>query len=98
MDGERTGAPSTDLVQVGAGSASRLRVVVLDDGRPGSELETVETTSGAERQKWRTGRKVGRTVYAMAGDAPSDDDTLIGMMDTPELAAAAVFAHNKLLS
>lgn len=35
---------------------------------------------------WRVGRKVGRTVY--------DGDTLIGVMDTPELAARVVAAVN----
>lgn len=46
---------------------------------------------------WRTGRHVGRTIYAMAGPEPSDDDTLIGVMDTPGLAGEAVAAHNALL-
>ena len=44
--------------------------------------------------RWRTGRKVGRTIYAQSGPEASDEDVLIGMMDTPELAAAAVAAHN----
>lgn len=35
---------------------------------------------------WRVGRKVGRTVY--------DGDTLIGVMDTPALAARVVEAVN----
>ena len=35
---------------------------------------------------WRVGRKVGRTVY--------DGDTLIGVMDTPELAAKVVACVN----
>lgn len=43
---------------------------------------------------WRTGRRVGRTIYAQAGPEASDDDPLIGVMDTPELAAEAVDAHN----
>ena len=43
---------------------------------------------------WRVGRKVGRTVYEIAGDNPSDDDVLIGMMDTAELADEAVTCHN----
>lgn len=49
---------------------------------------------GAVGRPWRTGRKVGRTIYAMVGDTPSDDDTLIGVMDTRSLAQAAVNAHN----
>ncbi len=44
--------------------------------------------------RWRTGRRVGRTMYAQAGLCPSDDDVLIGTMDTPELAEAACRAHN----
>jgi hypothetical protein len=44
--------------------------------------------------RYRVGRKVGRTVYRLAGDEPSDDDTLIGVLDTPELAAFFVFAAN----
>jgi hypothetical protein len=43
---------------------------------------------------WRQGRKVGRTLYAVVGDEPSDDDVLIGVLDTPELAALAVLDHN----
>lgn len=44
---------------------------------------------------WRVGRKVGRTIYAQHGPEPSDDDRLIGMLDTPELAAEAVHCHNE---
>ena len=44
--------------------------------------------------RWRTGRKVGRTIYAQPGPEPSDDDVLIGTLDTPALAAEAVAAHN----
>jgi len=40
---------------------------------------------GPERP-WRVGRKVGRTLYR--------GDTLIGVMDTPDLAAAVVAAVN----
>lgn len=47
---------------------------------------------------WRTGRKVGRTIYAMTGPVPSDSDALIGMMDTPVLAEEACRAHNDRLS
>jgi hypothetical protein len=46
---------------------------------------------------WRTGRKVGRTLYAQIGNVPSDDDVLIGVMDTPELADEAAKAHNATL-
>lgn len=43
---------------------------------------------------WRVGRKVGRTIYAQLAADASDDDPLIGVMDTRELAADAVGAHN----
>jgi hypothetical protein len=46
---------------------------------------------------WRTGRTVGRTIYAMRSDVPSDTDPLIGLMDTPATASEAVSAHNALL-
>lgn len=44
---------------------------------------------------WRTGRKVGRTIYRQKGDFPSDEDELIGVMDTPELARIVVAAVNE---
>ena len=47
-----------------------------------------------EEQFWRTGRKVGRTVYAVVGLVPTDHDLLIGVMDTKALAEAAVAGHN----
>jgi hypothetical protein len=46
---------------------------------------------------WRTGRKVGRTIYAQNGDEPHDTDALIGLLDTPQLADHAVKAHNAVL-
>ncbi len=46
---------------------------------------------------WRCGRKVGRTIYAQLGDQPSDDDVLIGVMDTSGLAARVVSDHNWLI-
>lgn len=43
----------------------------------------------------RTGRKVHRTIYEQQGEQPSDDDPLVGVMDTPELAQAVVQAYNR---
>lgn len=40
---------------------------------------------------FRTGRHLGRTVYRIDGDGV---DTLIGLMDTPELGAEVVEALN----
>lgn len=50
-----------------------------------------------ENHRWRTGRKVGRTIYALISDDAglvSEEDPLVGVMDTPALAAEAVRAHN----
>lgn len=38
-------------------------------------------------ERWRTGRRVGRTIYI--------GDRLVGLMDTPELAARVVQAVNR---
>jgi len=43
----------------------------------------------------RQGRKVGRTIYVQAKAEPSDDDQLVGLMDTPKLARALVDAFNE---
>jgi hypothetical protein len=48
----------------------------------------------AEQVVLRTGRKVGRTIYRQVGREPSDDDILIGIMDTPAYAATVVHAVN----
>jgi hypothetical protein len=47
--------------------------------------------------RWRTGRKLGRTVYAMVGDDPSDADEFLGIMETPTLADVVVYEHNEAL-
>lgn len=46
---------------------------------------------------WRVGRRVGRTIYMILGNEPSDHDVLIGVMDSPEIADEAVVAHNMRL-
>jgi hypothetical protein len=48
-------------------------------------------------ERWRVGQKVGRTIYAQPGEESSEWDELIGIMDTPELARAAVEAHNLIV-
>jgi len=50
------------------------------------------------KRVWRVGRKVGRTVYAQIGDEPNDNDFLIGVFDTRELATEAVLTHNASIS
>lgn len=45
-----------------------------------------ETPPAPAPQRYRVGRHLGRTIY--------DEDTLIGIMDTPELGALVVEALN----
>lgn len=47
-------------------------------------------------ERWRVGRKVGRTIYRQRGQEPSDGDQLLGLMDTPELAEFVVSTVNAL--
>ena len=56
------------------------------------------TDDGYLNSRWRNGRHVGRTLYATSGPEPSDSDPLIGVMDTPELAARVVRDHNAALN
>lgn len=49
------------------------------------------------RTPWRVGRRVGRNLYVQLGARPSDDDPVIGQLDTPELARVAVECHNAAL-
>ena len=47
---------------------------------------------------WRTGKSVGRTIYACPpGSTYRNGEILIGMMDSPEIAQDAVDAHNALI-
>ena len=43
---------------------------------------------------WRVGHKVKRTIYRQVGPDASDEDVLIGVMDTPQLAYEVVTARN----
>jgi len=52
-------------------------------------VPSVAIPKPVEREaRWRTGRKVGRTIYC--------DDVLVGMMDTPAMAANAVACLNRV--
>lgn len=48
-----------------------------------------------DRRLWRTGRTLGRTVYAQRGLRPATGDELLGLMETAELAAYVVELHNR---
>lgn len=56
-----------------------------------------ERAGSWDQWPWRTGRKVGRTIYAMAYDEPSDNDVLIGLMDTIHYAEIVCRDHNAAL-
>jgi hypothetical protein len=45
-------------------------------------------------RRLRVGRKVGRTLYVQDGAVPDDGDYLIGMVDTPAMAAEIVRRWN----
>lgn len=53
-----------------------------------------ESQGGHPRAVLRVGRKVGRTIYQQVAATPSDSDCLVGLMDSPALAAAVVAAVN----
>jgi len=84
-------------VQQYQGRVVRVTRDVNCEANPHSGLHEVaewETTAVSER--WRVGRKVGRTIYLQRGPEPSDDDPLIGVMDTARLARTAVEAVNAM--
>jgi len=51
-----------------------------------------------DRRLWRTGRSLGRTVYAQAGTEAAKGDELLGLMETRELADYVVELHNRDLA
>jgi hypothetical protein len=69
------------------GGPRRARVVMADQG---------QAVEPRENERWRVGRRVGRTIYRQLGPNPSDDDPLIGVMDTPAFARAVVDAAARL--
>jgi len=47
---------------------------------------------------WRIGRKLGRTLYAVIGDEPADNDILLGLLDDELVAKLIVDTHNEALA
>lgn len=45
-------------------------------------------------KKLRQGRKVARALYEQQGPEPADTDPIVGLVDTPELAARIVATVN----
>jgi hypothetical protein len=52
---------------------------------------------GLHEHPWRQGRHEPRHLYAQIGAEPSDDDPIVGTLDTPEAAEEACEAHNEAL-
>lgn len=47
---------------------------------------------------WRTGKSIGRTIYACPSvSSYRDGEIVIGMMDSPEIAQHIVDIHNEWL-
>ena len=65
--------------------------------RMNSAAYSKQAESLAGLMRWRTGRKAGRTIYAQRMPHATDDDILIGMMDSPEIARLVVADHNSQL-
>jgi ATP-dependent Clp protease ATP-binding subunit ClpC len=89
-EGEQAGASVLELTDVGLDGV-RAKVTELLRGYA-EQRQPVPL----EDCRWRPGRRNGRTLYAQRGTEASDDDPMIGTMDTPELARAACRAHNRL--
>jgi hypothetical protein len=51
-----------------------------------------------DRRLWRTGRSLGRTIYAQAGTGAAKGDQLLGLMETTEIADYVVELHNRDLA
>ena len=58
------------------------------------DLAARQPQAALEAVPWRQGRSQPRNVYARTGGDDWKADTMIGQLDTPELAAEAVTAHN----
>lgn len=46
---------------------------------------------------YRTGRRNGRVIYEQTGEQPSDNDVMVGTMDTRALALLVVGSLNRIL-
>jgi ATP-dependent Clp protease ATP-binding subunit ClpC len=86
--GEQAGASVLELAGTSAGDV-RAKVLEMLNG-----YTEAERSVPPQECRWRTGRRMGRTIHAQHGAKPSDSDPLIGIMDTPGLAAEACAAHN----
>jgi hypothetical protein len=47
-----------------------------------------------DRNKWRIGRSLGRTIYEQRGPEATKDDVYLGMMETEAIARFVVDLYN----
>lgn len=73
--------------------ATRLGGLAGPAGPSPVQVRASEGHAAALAAPWRVGAKLGRTVYAQTGCHPGEADTLLGMMETPHLAAYVVALH-----
>lgn len=66
--------------------------------QPQPAPELAAATPGQPGTAWRQGRSQPRNLYARTGGDDWKADLMIGQMDTPELAAEAVRAHNAAIA
>jgi ATP-dependent Clp protease ATP-binding subunit ClpC len=101
-DGECTGAQVlADCAPSGVGleaflGSVRAKVLELLRGYADSRVTAAPATLSS--LPWRAGTHNGRTLYAVTPDGDHYSDVQIGTMDTFELAAEAVAAHNDRLA
>jgi hypothetical protein len=62
------------------------------------QASRTQAEAAPQNSPWRVGRKVGRTIYVLVNGTASDEDELIGVMDSRAVATAAVEAHNLTLA
>jgi hypothetical protein len=82
--------PRQDRIVIFAGRDSASRVVTVPINLP----YDVAAGPAVPIVCYRTGRKLGRTVYAQLGREPADSDPFLGLMETPELAGLVVALLN----
>lgn len=55
------------------------------------------STEHFRTKPWRVGRKLGRTIYVADGEDDTGCASLLGMMETEDIARYVVDLHNRTL-
>lgn len=96
-EGDGTGVKALADCGVAEGDTGFLadvRAKVLDLLRGYAEQRKAEPKPPLSSLPWRTGSRNDRTIYAVLDSGDHLEDVFIGTLDTAELAAEAVRAHN----